>query len=69
MDRGLVPTTVAEGIRTYGHQVAAGSDGTVAAVWELRDGADDRIQSAVLVPFCGQPLCRNNGAGRSGCRQ
>ena len=29
---------------------AAGSDGTVAAVWERRDGADDRVQAVVLIP-------------------
>jgi hypothetical protein len=46
-----VPIIVSEeGIRVYGAQVAAGSDGTVAAVWERRDGADDRVQSVVLIP-------------------
>jgi hypothetical protein len=34
--------------QTYGAQVAAGSDGTVAAVWERRIGADDRVQVVVL---------------------
>jgi hypothetical protein len=34
--------------RAYGAQVAAGSDGTVAAVWERREGADDRVQAVVI---------------------
>ena len=38
------------GLRAYGPQVAAGSDGTVAAVWERRDGAGDRVQAVVLIP-------------------
>jgi hypothetical protein len=36
--------------RAYGAQVAAGSDGTVAAVWERRDAADDRVQAVVVIP-------------------
>jgi hypothetical protein len=45
------PIVVSEvSLRAYGAQVAAGSDGTVAAVWERRDGADDRAQAVVLVP-------------------
>ena len=42
---------VAEGsLRAYGAQVVAGADGTVAAVWERRDGADGRVQGVVLMP-------------------
>ena len=45
------PIIVSEdSLRAYGAQVAAGSDGTVAAVWERRDGADDRVQAVVLIP-------------------
>ena len=40
-----------DSLRAYGAQVAAGSDGTVAAVWERRDGADDRVQAVVLIPM------------------
>jgi hypothetical protein len=36
--------------RASGARVAAGSDGTVAAVWERRDGTDDRVQAVVLIP-------------------
>ena len=39
-----------ESLRAYGAQVVAGSDGTVAAVWERRDGADGRVQAVVLMP-------------------
>ena len=39
-----------ESLHTYGAQVAAGPDGTVSAVWERREGADDRIQAVVLIP-------------------
>ena len=43
------PIVVFEGnVRGYGGQVAAGSDGTVAAVWEWRDGAEDRVQAVVI---------------------
>jgi hypothetical protein len=43
------PILVSEdSVRVHGAQVAAGSDGTVAAVWERRDGADDRIQAVVI---------------------
>ena len=46
-----VPISVSgDSLRAYGAQVAAGSDGTVAAVWERRDGADDRVQAVVLIP-------------------
>jgi len=45
------PIIVSEdSLRAYGAQVAAGADGTVAAVWERRDGADDRVQAVVLIP-------------------
>jgi hypothetical protein len=45
------PVIVSEdSLRPYGAQVAAGSDGTVAAVWERRDGGDDRVQAVVLIP-------------------
>ena len=37
--------------RAYGPQVATGADGTVAAVWEWRDGAYDRVQGAVVNPI------------------
>jgi hypothetical protein len=43
-------TVSEDSLRAYGAQVAAGSDGTVAAVWERRDGADDRVQAVVLIP-------------------
>lgn len=62
------PTMLAEGVRTYGHQIAAGSDGTVAAVWELRDGGEDQIQSAVLVPTL-DSSCVATTASRSECRK
>jgi len=39
-----------ESLRAYGAQVVSGSDGTVAAVWERRDGADGRVQAVVLMP-------------------
>ena len=42
--------------RSYGAQVAVGSDGTAAAVWERRDGGDDRVQ-AVVIPV---PRSRRN---------
>lgn len=43
------PIVVSEdSMRAYGAQVAAGSDGTVAAVWERRIGADDRVQAVVI---------------------
>ncbi len=43
------PIIVSEdSLRAYGAQVAAGSDGTVAAVWERRVGVDDRIQAVVI---------------------
>jgi hypothetical protein len=46
------PIIVSEdSVRAHGAQVAAGSDGTVAAVWERRDGADDRVQAVVLIPM------------------
>jgi hypothetical protein len=45
-----VPIVVSGDNRTSSAQVAAGSDGTVAAVWERRDGADDRVQAVVLIP-------------------
>lgn len=45
------PIVVSEdSVRLHGAQVAAGSEGTVAAVWERRDGADDRVQAVVLIP-------------------
>ena len=45
------PIVVSEdSLRAYGAQVAAGSNGTVAAVWERRDGAADRIQAVALIP-------------------
>jgi hypothetical protein len=45
------PIVVSEdSVRVHGAQVTAGSDGTVAAVWERRIGADDRIQTVVLIP-------------------
>jgi len=43
------PMIVSEdSLRTYGAQVAAGSDGTVVAVWERREGANDRAQAVVI---------------------
>ena len=39
-----------ESLRVYSAQVVAGSDGTFAAVWERRDGTDDRIHAVVLIP-------------------
>jgi hypothetical protein len=43
------PIVVSEdSLRAYGAQVAAGADGTVAAVWERRIGANDRIQAVVI---------------------
>jgi hypothetical protein len=37
-----------DSLRAYGAQVAAGSDGTVVAVWERREGANDRAQAVVI---------------------
>ena len=47
-----VPTDLmAAGVRAYGAEVATGSDGTVAAVWEWRDVAHDRVHGVVLDPI------------------
>ena len=54
----LAPIIVSQdSVGGYGAQLAAGSNGTVAAVWERRDGADDRVQAVVLVPV---PKSRRN---------
>lgn len=35
--------------RTYGPHVAVGADGTLAAVWERREDAEDRVQGVVRI--------------------
>jgi hypothetical protein len=58
-----VPTDLSgSNVRAYGQQVATGSDGTVAVVWEWRDGAHDRVQGAVL------DAMRQRGGGPHGPR-
>jgi hypothetical protein len=45
-----VPINVSEGGSTYGVRMAAGSDGTLAAVWEQRIEVSDQVRSVVLAP-------------------
>ena len=49
------------GDRAKDPRVASGPDGTVAAVWEVRDGADDRVQGVVRTDPLGRNAteCRN----------